>query len=96
MISFPFKRIVKVTGAHVLGRYILVDRPAYVYTSNMIGLISTNMYAPATSLPSLALPMASPPLPTCIISVYLFCVCALTYTYSIFDIKARNFAKLNH
>ena len=38
MTSFPFKRIVKVTGAHVLGRYILVDRPAYVYTSNIIGL----------------------------------------------------------
>ena len=70
MTSFPFKRIVKVTGAHVLGRYILVDRPAYVYTSNIIGLTSTNTYAPATSLPSLALPMASPPLPTCVISVY--------------------------
>ena len=32
MTSFPFKRIVKVTGAHVRERHILVVRPAYVYT----------------------------------------------------------------
>ena len=96
MTSFPLKRIVKVTGAHVLGRYTLVGRPAYVYTSNIIGLISTNTCTPATTLPSPALPMASSPLPTCITSVYYFCVCELMYTYSISDIKARNFSKVNH